>query len=143
MIARSEYKVVPAPVKGLKAKGVKGAEARFALAVEQTINDLAAEGWEYVRTDVLPSEERQGLTGSVTQWRNLMVFRRAMPNDVDHAPVINAPTPAARVEPVLTAAPAVSSAVPEGPGVAEADAQTDQTTSDQTSQDSAEETQRA
>ena len=115
-----EYKVVPAPVKGLKAKGVKTAEARFALAVEQVMNDLAAEGWEYVRTDVLPSEERQGLTGSVTNWRNLMVFRRSLSAEMPEAKVVPA-----RVEPVLTAAPAVSSAVPEGAGVAEDHPQSD------------------
>lgn len=108
-----EYKVVPAPAKGLKAKGLKGAEARFAFAVEQVMNDLAADGWEYQRTDVLPSEERQGLTGSVTNWRNLMVFRRALVEVEDAAE-----TPPARVEPVVTA-PAVTSAVPEGAGVAE------------------------
>lgn len=116
-----EYKVVAAPTKGIKVKGVKGAEARFALAVEQAINELAAEGWEYVRTDVLPSEERQGLTGSVTNWRNLMVFRRAL----QAHPMPEAEVVPARVEPVLTAAvPAVSSAVPEGDGIA-ADAATE------------------
>ncbi|SHH81634.1 DUF4177 domain-containing protein [Marivita hallyeonensis] len=114
-----EYKVVPAPVKGLKAKGVKGAEARFALAVEQAINALAADGWDYVRTDVLPSEERVGLTGSVTNWRNLMVFRRGLA--VEAAP--EAEVVLARMEPVLTA-PAVA-AVPEGDGVAEDHPQSD------------------
>ena len=109
-----EYKVVPTPTKGVKAKGVKTPEARFALGVEQAINALAAEGWEYQRADVLPSEERVGLTGSETHWRTLLVFRRAMA--VDLAPE-TVPT---RVEPVLTKEPAVSSAVPEGSGVAEA-----------------------
>ena len=71
-----EYKVVPAPWKGEKAKGVKTPEARFAHAVETAINTLAAEGWEYLRADFLPSDERSGLTGSTTQWRNLLVFRR-------------------------------------------------------------------
>jgi hypothetical protein len=116
-----EYKVVPAPVKGVKAKGVKTPEARFALGVEQAINDLAAEGWEYQRSDVLPSTERVGLTGSETHWRTLLVFRRA----VAVAEVAAPPAPAARVEPVLTAAATaavVTSMVPEGDdGVAEAD----------------------
>ncbi|WP_366914124.1 DUF4177 domain-containing protein [Marivita sp.] len=111
-----EYKVVPAPVKGVKAKGVKTPEARFALGVEQAINALAAEGWEYQRSDMLPSTERVGLTGSETHWRTLLVFRRAVA-EVAAPP---APVTPARVEPVLTAA-AVSSAVPEGDGVAEAD----------------------
>ena len=117
-----EYKVVPAPAKGIKAKGVKGAEARFAHAVETVINDLAAEGWEYQRTDVLPSEERQGLTRSVTNWRNLMIFRRAIDADAPEE-VTSAEILPPRVEPVLTATPAiVSSAVPEGGGVAELEA---------------------
>ena len=72
-----EYKVVPAPQKGQKSKGIKGAEARFALALETLMNDMAAEGWEYQRAETLPSQERSGLTGSTTEWRNLLIFRRA------------------------------------------------------------------
>lgn len=75
---RYEYKVVPAPSKGQKIKGVKTAEARFALAVEQVMNDLAEQGWEYQRTELLPSDERSGLTGKAVNWRNVMVFRREM-----------------------------------------------------------------
>lgn len=116
-----EYKVVPAPVKGIKAKGVKTPEARFALGVEQAINDLAAEGWEYQRSDVLPSQERVGLTGSETHWRTLLVFRRAIAEAEDTIPE----AVPARVEPVLTKAPAVTSAVPEGDGVAEASSEPD------------------
>ncbi|WP_412563490.1 DUF4177 domain-containing protein [Thalassobius sp. MITS945101] len=71
-----DYKVVPAPARGLKAKGVKGAEARFAHAMETQLNELAAEGWEFQRAETLPSEERQGLTSSVTNYRSLLVFRR-------------------------------------------------------------------
>lgn len=71
-----EYKVVPAPTKGKKAKGVRSPEARFALAVETLINDLTGDGWEYLRADTLPSVERSGLTGSTTEFRNLLVFRR-------------------------------------------------------------------
>lgn len=75
---RYEYKVVPAPSKGRKAKGVKSPESRFALAVEDTLNQMGAEGWEYLRADLLPSDERSGLTGSTVNWRNLLVFRRAL-----------------------------------------------------------------
>ncbi len=72
-----EYKVVPAPAQGRKAKGVRGAEARFAFALETVMNEMAAEGWDYVRAETLPSEERQGLSGKTTVFRNLLVFRRA------------------------------------------------------------------
>ncbi len=73
---RYEYKVVPAPTKGRKGKGVKGPEGRFAFALETLMNELGAEGWEYVRADTLPSDERSGLTGSTTTFRNVLVFRR-------------------------------------------------------------------
>ncbi|WP_375280597.1 DUF4177 domain-containing protein [Pseudooctadecabacter sp.] len=73
-----EYKVVPAPTRPLKAKGVKGTPARFANALETVMNDLGTDGWEYQRTDTLPVEERQGLTGKTTTFQNMLVFRRAL-----------------------------------------------------------------
>ncbi|MGD1882461.1 MAG: hypothetical protein ACFB11_09085 [Paracoccaceae bacterium] len=74
-----EYKVVPAPNKGIKAKGVKTGEERFALAIQELVNEMSAEGWEYQRAETLPSIERAGLTGSTTEWRNLLIFRRLKP----------------------------------------------------------------
>jgi len=71
-----EYKVIPAPSKGRKAPGVKTAEARFALGVQEAMNEQAAEGWQYLRADLLPSEERQGLTSSQTVYRSVLVFQR-------------------------------------------------------------------
>ncbi|MFD1342383.1 hypothetical protein [Litorisediminicola beolgyonensis] len=76
-MASYEYKVLPAPAKGEKAKGVRGAEGRFAFAIEHLMNDMASEGWEYLRAETLPSEERSGLTSSITVWRTVLVFRRA------------------------------------------------------------------
>ncbi|WP_170409328.1 DUF4177 domain-containing protein [Ruegeria atlantica] len=73
---RYEYKVVPAPQKGTKAKGVKTAEGRFAASVEQVLNQMGQDGWEYQRAELLPSEERSGLTSSTVNWRNVLVFRR-------------------------------------------------------------------
>lgn len=80
---RYEYKVVPAPTKGLKAKGVRGAEARFSHALQELMNTLAGYGWEYQRAETLPSIERAGLTKSTTEWRNVLVFRRLRENDAD------------------------------------------------------------
>lgn len=81
-----EYKVIPAPARGKKAAGVKGPGPRFALALEEVMNELAAEGWEYHRSDILPSEERQGLTSTHTVYRSVMVFRRALSVDVPTQP---------------------------------------------------------
>jgi hypothetical protein len=72
-----EYKVVPAPTKGQKAQGIKAPEARFAHTVEGALNAQATDGWEFVRSDILPSEERHGLTSTQTVYRTLLVFRRA------------------------------------------------------------------
>jgi hypothetical protein len=89
-----EYKVVPAPTKGLKAPGLKGPQERFANAVETLMNQMGADGWEFQRSETLPSTERSGLTSTTTEWRNMMVFRRPLVTAMD------------AFEPELLAAPA-------------------------------------
>lgn len=111
-MTRYEYKVVPAPQKGQKTKGVKTAEGRFALSVEAVLNEMAASGWEYQRAELLPSEERSGLTGSTTNWRNVLIFRRALEDEVATtvAPVMETPASPA---PVVVPAPPVAQDEPE------------------------------
>ena len=75
-MTRYDYKVIPAPSKGRKAPGVKGAEARFAHSIQELMNEMAAEGWCYQRADILPSTERAGLASSQTVYRSVLVFRR-------------------------------------------------------------------
>lgn len=82
-----EYKVVPAPARGEKAKGVKTPEERFAFRLEHLMNDMARDGWEFQRAETLPSEERGGLAQTVTNWRSVLVFRRAMSTQEDSAAV--------------------------------------------------------
>jgi hypothetical protein len=100
---RFEYKVVPAPRRGKKGKGIKGTEAQFANALSLLMNEAAAEGWEYQRTDSLPCEERQGLTGRTTVFQNMLVFRRplvAQAEETAEAPpaALPAPKPEAEAE---------------------------------------------
>jgi len=83
-MSQFEYKVLPAPTRGRKAAGVKTPEARFALGLEETLNDMAREGWVYLRSDILPSEERQGLTSTHTVYRSVLVFQREV--TVSHIP---------------------------------------------------------
>ena len=71
-----EYKAVPAPTTGTKAKGVKTTDERFALSMTDALNDMAAEGWEYVRAEMLPCDERKGLTGTQKTYQNVLIFRR-------------------------------------------------------------------
>ena len=75
---RFEFKVIPAPKRGEKARGVKTTEDRFALALTNLMNQLGAEGWDYVRADALPCEERVGFTGTKTSYFNMLVFRRVL-----------------------------------------------------------------
>lgn len=72
-----DYQVLPAPTRGTKAKGVKTTADRFALTLAETLNTQAAEGWEFMRAETLPCEERSGLTGKTTSFQHVLIFRRA------------------------------------------------------------------
>ena len=88
-----EYKVIPAPEKARKVKGLKGAHL-FAYALEEVMNELGADGWQYVRADILPQEERSGLTSKTTTYRNLLVFQREIADDEIEDQPVSAPEPA-------------------------------------------------
>lgn len=99
-----EYKVVPAPVRGEKARGAKTTPDRFALALTTLMNDLGRDGWEYLRADTLPCEERVGFTGRQTTFQNMLVFKRAVAvADAVSETVVALPAPAAA--PVMVATP--------------------------------------
>jgi len=112
-----EYRVVPAPRKGEKGRGLKSGEDRFALALTNLLNTMGAQGWEYQRADALPCDERSGLTGTKTTFHNVLVFRRPLevaegeistgritPPPVPAAPFIAVPDPQSVAAPVLGAA---------------------------------------
>lgn len=71
-----EYKAVPAPAQGTKAKGVRATPDRFALSVTNILNEMSGDGWEYLSAEALPCEERRGLTGRDTTIQNVLIFRR-------------------------------------------------------------------
>lgn len=71
-----EYLALPAPRKGSKVKQLKTPAERFAHCVTELMNDLAAEGWEFWRSECLPSDERKGLTGTTVVQNHLLIFRR-------------------------------------------------------------------
>eukprot|EP01031_Cornospumella_fuschlensis_P052092 gene52092-63681_t len=76
--AHCEYKVIPAPRRGEKARGAKTTEDRFALALTELLNAMATQGWDYLRAETLPVDERSGLTGTKTSFQNMLVFRRSL-----------------------------------------------------------------
>ncbi len=91
-----EYKVIPAPQRGDKVRGARTTEDRFAQTLTAMMNAQARDGWEYVRSETLPSEERAGFTKRRTVYVNVLVFRREMAED-----------DATRQKLTLTAAPSV------------------------------------
>lgn len=109
-----EYTAVPSPDRSEKAKGLKTGAERFAFTLTGLLNDMAADGWEYLRAETLPSEERSGLTSRTTVWNNILIFRRpvgaaraeitatrepeALPKPAEPASVVRASEPA-RSEP--------------------------------------------
>ncbi len=107
---RFEYKVIPAPKRGEKARGVKTTEDRFAFALTNLMNQLGAEGWDYIRADSLPCDERVGFTGTKTTFQNVLVFRRSLTQEAVPQPtsrlLLQEPIPGARrLGPAETPAP--------------------------------------
>ncbi|MFM2391399.1 MAG: hypothetical protein RLZZ437_2954 [Pseudomonadota bacterium] len=96
-----EYKVVPAPAKGEKVRGAKTTADRFAVTLTGVMNDLGRDGWEYLRADTLPCEERVGFTGRQTTFQHMLVFRRAIAPAVTTAPEVLLAAPAFMASPGL------------------------------------------
>ncbi len=95
---RYEYKLVPAPEKALKHKGLKGA-AVFAATLEDMMNEMGRDGWTYLRADTLPEEVRSGLTSRTTVYRNILIFQRALPQDPPEPEPMPARAPRRRLPP--------------------------------------------
>lgn len=78
-----DYKVLPAPARARKVKGAATPEDRFAATLSEVLNAQSQDGWEFVRAETLPSEERTGLTGTRSVFRTMLVFRR--PADIEES----------------------------------------------------------
>ncbi len=121
-----EYKAVPAPNRSKRIKGVKGTAGRFAAVLSETMNEHAAEGWEYLRSDSLPVEEKPGMFKSkIETYQTVLVFRRAVVAPVetpmagyieDQSDMVEA-APEPVVEPVLAAPEAAEPELPSEPSV--------------------------
>ena len=75
---RYEYKVIPAPRRGTKSREAKTNEDRFALTLSLLMNDLGRDGWDYVRAETLPTEERAGFTKTRVVEQTVLIFRRSL-----------------------------------------------------------------
>lgn len=97
-----EYKVVGAPEKGQRKRGARSRSDRVAAAFEERLQAEAVDGWEYLRTDLIPVEERSSLFGRREEvHRAVMVFRRALRRSVPVEPHARTPRAEATDELVL------------------------------------------
>jgi hypothetical protein len=102
-----DYKVVPAPKRAKRVKGVHSAEDLFALTLTEAINEVARQGWEYVRAEHLPAEASRGwFRAPAAGEQTVLVFRRprealgprlaaVRPDPEPAVPPAEIPTPAA------------------------------------------------
>lgn len=123
-----EYKAIGAPEKGKRKRGARSASDKVAAAFEEILGKEAVDGWEYLRTDLLPVNERAGMFSRAQEMhRAVMVFRRALEQEPElrlapaaattPAPApLAAPTPIRSVRetpPLRTAPPSAAPAKPE------------------------------
>ena len=72
-----EYKCVGGPERPKRVRGARSRSDRVALAMEEIIGAEAVDGWEYLRTDLVPVEEKSGLFSRTQEvHRAVLVFRR-------------------------------------------------------------------
>jgi hypothetical protein len=72
-----DYKVVPAPIRSKRVKGVQSAEEQFALTLAEEINAVARQGWEYVRAETLHHETPRGwFRRAASSDQSVLIFRR-------------------------------------------------------------------
>jgi len=109
----SEYRVEPAPRRGTKAKGLKTTEDRFAAALTAKLNEMASEGWDYLRADTLPCDERSGIAGRSTTYHSVLIFGRAKADEP------KAEAPAALAAPEASPPAALPAAESDAPKSAE------------------------
>lgn len=72
-----DYKVIPAPRRMRKVRGVRTTTDLFVLTLTEALNEMAHDGWEYIRAETLPAEAPGGwFSRSVEADQTVLVFRR-------------------------------------------------------------------
>lgn len=98
-----EYKCIAAPERAKRKRGAKTRTERVASAMQEVIATEAVDGWEYMRTDLVPTEEKAGLFSRTQEvHRAVLVFRRAR---MIQAPVYAPQQPQPMPQPVMAPQP--------------------------------------
>jgi hypothetical protein len=114
-----EYKVIPAPRKPHRSKGAKSTTERFAVGLEETLNEMAADGWSFVRAETMPVDERQGMMRKlVEEFHTVLIFSRPQLRPSASEPAEQRrPVFYAEKAPAESAAPSLGAATDTGPDV--------------------------
>lgn len=116
-----DYKIVPAPKKAKKIKGVSGSGELFALTLNEAINEIARQGWEYYCSETLTAQTPGGwFKRAVTEEQVVLVFRKPREHlspRLASAPEITAESvPESRIMEPLGAAARREPRIVEAPG---------------------------
>lgn len=93
-MGRYEYNVIPTPRRAKRAKGFKSEPARFANVITEVINEQAASGWEYIKSETFPMEAKTSMFKSrIETFQTLMFFRREIETESEVLSMTPAPEP--------------------------------------------------
>lgn len=71
-----EFKMIPAPERPARMKGLARGEDQFCATLTNVVNEMAADGWEYVRCEALPCSRSRWAFWARRTERQVFVFRR-------------------------------------------------------------------
>lgn len=87
-MASYEYRIVPAPRKAKRVRGAKTGPDRMAALLTETLNAEARQGWEFVRSESLPLDEKPGMLSSPREaYHSYLVFRRPIGGGAETGPL--------------------------------------------------------
>lgn len=96
------YRCLPAPRRAKKTREHRSPADAFVAAMEAAIAEQAAQGWEYLRCDLVPMETKNGWFSAATEiHQGVLVFRRPAAAASPRFEAPAEPRGAARPEPVL------------------------------------------
>jgi hypothetical protein len=86
-----EYKCVGAPERPKRLRGSWSRSDRVALAMQEIIDAEAVDGWEYLRTDLVPVEEKASFFSRTQEvHRAVLIFRRDAVGELRARPMLAA-----------------------------------------------------
>jgi|GEM_PF-3473860 len=87
-MTKYEYRAIPCPEKALRQRDLPKDADPFCETLTAAINDLAGEGWDYIRAETIEVRTRRFLK-SRKEERTFLVFRREAKPLVEPRPIID------------------------------------------------------